>query len=882
MAAPARKKSTARTRARPARGRKPASKSRTPGPRKLREYNRRRDFALTAEPPGKASRSAGRSFVVQQHDATRMHYDFRLEHGGVLWSWAVPKGPSLDPADKRLAVQTEDHPVTYRDFEGHIPEGEYGGGPVIVWDRGTWRPDGDPIRGMRKGHLSFTLDGEKLHGRFDLVRLRGKVESGPKSNWLLFKRTDEHVRTGAAGQITQRMPKSVISGRTIAQAPDAQWHSNRSEAVGTEPAKPREAKLKPGARRSGKASMPELSRIDPQLATLVDRPPAGDGWVYEVKFDGYRMLASVDAKRVKLRSRNGLDWSQALAPIGTALTQLGVRQALFDGELCHVDADGRTSFQKLQNAMPRGKAEGAMSRSLSYFIFDLLHLDGEDLRPLPLLERKARLEALIGKSKWPLAYSSHLEGDGRTAFLHACKSGLEGLIAKRSAAPYREGRGKDWLKLKCQKRQEFVIVGMIRASGTRQGFRSLVIATRDGDGKLKYAGRVGTGFSQASLHDLSKRLAGLTTDDSPLADPPRLPGVVWVKPSLVCEVEYTEVTQDGSLRHPSFQGLREDKPAAQVRRERAQPLERVAPGPAKAANGSRKSSAREDHEADHDRVEGVRISHPERVIDETSGLTKLELARYHADIAEWLLPYARNRPLALVRCPDGAAQQCFFQKHVMPGIGPDVKRGRIGKHEVLYIHNAAGLVELAQFNVIELHGWGATMDRPDRPDWFVLDLDPDTEIPFSAVVEAAREVREALESIALKSWVKTTGGKGLHVCVPLEPRAGWDEVKEFTHGIARSLEARRPERYVSTMSKAKRKGKVFIDYLRNGEGATAVLPYSPRARPGATVAMPVDWKDIGRLDPKEFTVKTAAQWTRKRRKDPWADFLDSAQRLPKL
>jgi bifunctional non-homologous end joining protein LigD len=869
----------------PKKKRRPSARAQTPRrsrPTPLREYNRKRDFHRTAEPRGTAARSGGRSFVIQQHDATRMHYDFRLEHGGVLWSWAVPKGPSLDPADKRLAVQTEDHPVDYRDFEGHIPEGEYGGGPVIVWDRGTWEPEGDPDAGMRKGHLTFTIEGQKVRGRFDLVRLRGKVANGPKSNWLLIKRTDEHVRTGAEGRITEQLPHSVISGRTIDQPPAAVWRSKPTASASPPTVANRATKASRSAKtkKTKAVAAPVLSSIEPQLATLVDRAPPGPDWVYEVKFDGYRMLAAVEGKSAKLRSRNGLDWTQALSPIAAALQGLGVNRAVFDGELCHVNADGRTNFQKLQNAMPRGKADATMSRDLTYFMFDLLHLDGEDLRPLPLLERKARLQTVLAKCKWPLAYSSHLESDGRTAFLHACQSGLEGLIAKRTSAPYREGRGKDWLKLKCQKRQEFVIVGMIRASGTRLGFRSLVIATRD-DKRLTYAGRVGTGFSQESLRELSQRLAKLVVKESPLDDPPRLSGVVWVRPELVCEIEYTEVTQDGSLRHPSFQGLREDKPARQVRRERAQPVEAVVDSDSASPRASKtpRGSAVED---DPQSVEGVRISHPERVIDQASGLTNLELARYHATVAPWLLPYAQNRPLALVRCPDGAAHQCFFQKHVMPGIGPDVVRGRAGKHEVLYVTNAAGLVELAQFNVIELHGWGATMEQPDRPDWFVLDLDPDSAVPFSRVVESALEIREALKSAGLRSWVKTTGGKGLHVCVPLAPRAQWAEVKEFTHAVARSLEAQHPQRYVATLSKAKRVGKIFIDYLRNGEGATAVLPYSPRARPGATVAMPVDWKDLAKVDPKEFTVKTAPVYLRRRRRDPWSDFLSSPQALPEL
>ncbi len=836
-------------------------------PARLRSYNRKRDFSRTAEPRGESPATAGRSFVIQQHDATRMHYDFRLEHRGVLLSWAVPKGPSLNPARKRLAVQTEDHPVSYREFEGHIPHGEYGGGPVIVWDRGSWDPEIDPDAGMRKGHLSFSLDGEKLQGRFQLVRLRGKVQQGPKSNWLLFKSRDEHALAGPAADITASRPESVLSGRRVEQIEDVPMATTKKAT-----AQPSRKSRRPGRKKNSDAAMPSLGSVEPQLATLVDGPPPGSDWLYELKFDGYRMLSSIDGRTVGLRSRNDLDWTRTLPDIVDALKTLGCRRAILDGELCHVDDSGKTSFQKLQNQMPRGKGGGTPSKHLVYFVFDLLHLDGVDLRAQPLVERKAALRKLLGtKPKPPLAYSDHIQGDGHTAFLQACRAGLEGLIAKRAPAPYRGGRGKDWLKLKCQKRQEFVIAGFIRATGSREGFRSLVLGTRD-DGPLKFAGRVGTGFTQESLRDLARKLKPRIVDASPLENAPRLSGVTWVKPDLVCEVQYAEITADGSLRHPSFQGLREDKPARQVKREKSVPVK------TSLSPRSSSSAAKED---DGD-VMGVRISHPERVMDSSSGVTKLDLARYHEAVQRLAMPYLANRPLSLVRCPDGGAHQCFFQKHVMPGVGKHVHKGRAGGHEILFVDEVVGLIELVQFNAIELHGWGATMNDPDHPDWFVIDLDPDTSLKFSDVVEAALEVREALKSLKLQSWIKTTGGKGLHVVVPIKPEQGWEQVKGFTQAIARSLEAQNPKRYVSTMAKAKRAGKIFVDYLRNAQGATAVLPYSPRARPGATVAMPVAWKDLKGLDPKEFTVKSAPRWIAKRRQDPWADFLRTKQRLPAL
>ena len=873
-----------------------STKARTP--RALSRYNAKRDFDVTSEPPGTAGAKDGRSFVIQQHDATRMHYDFRLELGGVLLSWAVPKGPSLDPSQKRLAVQTEDHPVSYQEFEGHIPEGEYGGGPVIVWDRGTWTPEADPRAGMKKGHLAFSLEGEKLHGRFSLVRIRGPVMSGPKSTWLLMKHSDEHERRGKEAEVTVLQPNSVVSGRAVSELADAAASKRKAPAKAATAAKPvargklsTRAAKKITAKTATRSRMPDLDDVEPQLATLVDRPPHGAQWVHEIKFDGYRMLAAISRGKVRLRSRNHLDWTAALPGIAKALGKLKVSEALLDGELCFIDENGKSDFQRLQNALPRGLDKGGTPENLSYFLFDLLHHDGEDLRGQPLLERKQRLRKLLGsKPPAPLIYSDHLEADAGPALLQACAAGLEGLIAKRGDAPYREGRSQDWLKLKCHKRQEFVIVGMIRASGSRQGFRSLVIAMRDGK-QLKFAGRVGTGFSEQSLRDIASLLAKRVVEKSALDSPPRIAGVVWVKPDLVCEVEYTEMTSDGSLRHPSFQGLRQDKSAREVRREEAVAttrVERAAGSTSKAAGPKRRpapSSATKSKAgagSGEPVVAGVRISHPEREMDHASHTTKLELARYHEQISDWLMPYAGRRPLSLVRCPQGDAQQCFFQKHTMPGIGAHVRRGRVGKNEVLFVEDQIGVIELVQFNAIEFHGWGAPMAHPDQPDWMVIDLDPDTTLKFSDVVEAALEVRDALSGLKLESWVKTTGGKGLHVTVPLKRKAQWDEVKEFAHALATALESQNPKRYVANMAKAKRVGRIFVDYLRNGQGSTAVLPYSPRARPGATVAMPVAWKDLGKIDPRDFTVRSTPEWLAKRRVDPWKDFLGSRQVLPSL
>ncbi|WP_411887436.1 DNA ligase D [Hydrocarboniphaga effusa] len=880
-----------------------APRRRTPAA--LKRYNEKRRFDVTSEPRGEAAaRSRGDAFVVQQHDATRMHYDFRLELDGVLLSWAVPKGPSLSPDDKRLAVQTEDHPIAYRNFEGNIPHGEYGGGPVIVWDRGRWKPEGDARAALKKGHLTFSLDGEKLKGRYSLVRTRtgsgAGPKQGPKSQWLLFKRSDEYVRSGPAAEITQREPNSVISGRTVKQVGEALSGKRRTTAasVPTRTAKAK-APTKAAAKQAGKASkLPSLSSIEPQLATLVDRPPSTGRWVYEIKYDGYRMLARLDRGKVQLRSRNQLDWTRTFPGIAAALSKLDAASAILDGEVCYVTADGRSSFQDLQRVLPRGGGEirGDQQMQLAFYVFDVLHHDGVDVRDEPLVDRKLRLKILLGKKPpWPLVYSDHIEGDGDTALTQACASGLEGLIAKRRDAAYHSGRSADWLKLKCHRRQEFVIVGYT-ASQARTGFRSLLLGVREAKA-LRYCGKVGTGFDQALLEDIGARLQKLVTDEPAVSDPPRMRGVIWVKPQLVCEVEYTEVTRDGVLRHPSFQGLREDKPARQVKREKAVPVAAIEKEEDMHATASEAGKPRRTKvEASPDRprkqssarsgdvveIGGVRISHADRVMDEASGVTKRELAEYHELVGPLLLPYARKRPIALVRCPQGDAQQCFFQKHKLPGLGDEVQKARIAGNEVIYVESQRGILELVQFNAIEIHGWGATMDAPDKPDWIVIDLDPDTALEFSDVVEAALEVRDNLDRIGLVSFVKTTGGKGLHVVVPLEPHAGWDSVKGFAQAIASAMAEQQPDRYVANMSKAKRKGRIFIDYLRNGQGATAVLPYSPRARPGATIAMPVEWKDIRRIDPKEFTVRSAERWLKKRKRDPWAELLTTRQRLPDL
>jgi bifunctional non-homologous end joining protein LigD len=805
---------------------------------KLAKYRAMRDFSQTEEPSGHATVLPGWSFVVQKHDATRLHYDFRLELDGVLLSWAVPKGPSLDPKDKRLAVQTEDHPLDYRDFEGTIPEGQYGGGAVIVWDRGTWTPIGDPREGMKKGRLDFSLAGEKLHGRFVLVHTK---RGGKKQNeWLLMKRTDEHVRTGAAS-IVEARPESILTGRTV-------------EKVATEDdVEPEDDE---------RAPLPPFGELEPQLATLVDAVPVGDEWIYEIKYDGYRALGYLDRGKVRMASRRGKDWTEQFAPIAAALATVRAKTAVFDGEVAYVLPDGRTDFQELQNALGGGPERAR----LVYFVFDLLHYDGVDLTDKPLAYRKEKLRTILAGEGPPLRMGDHMDDDGEAFLEEACKRGLEGIIAKRADRPYSPGRSREWVKVKCQARQELVIVGFTQPKGTRKGIGALLLGVRDERG-LRYAGKVGTGFSEASLRDLAKKLKTRVVDEPPVVSAPRMAGVTWVRPDLVCQVRFTEWTSEGVLRHPAFEGLRDDKPAKDVVVE----VEKPAPAAKAKAKPPRRDGKVE--------VDGVVISHPERVLG--SGITKQGLAEYHAAVAPFLVPYAARRPLMLLRAPTEGER--FVQKHANRGMqgAKHVAVGHVEGEEVLSIDSAKGAVELAQFAAVELHGWGSRLPKWDRPDWIVMDLDPDEGLGFAKVIDAALEVRDALAGLGLESWVKTTGGKGLHVVVPLAPKHDWDVIRTFTEGVARALEAQAPARYVANMAKRARKGRIFVDYLRNAQGATAILPYSPRAREGMPVALPVDWKDLRKVDPQAYTVATVPGLLAKRRQDPWDGFLACKQTLSK-
>jgi bifunctional non-homologous end joining protein LigD len=885
----------------------------------LREYHRKRDFAITPEPRGEEARTEGRSFCVQKHAATRLHYDFRLEMEGVLKSWAVPKGPSYDPADKRLAMHTEDHPLDYGDFEGIIPEGQYGGGTVLLWDRGTWTPLEDPHKGYRAGKLKFRLDGEKLKGGWTLVKIRGRDARDDEKSWLLIKETDETTRPAAKFSITEERPESVATGRdleTIAKDHDAVWESKvvespkragrwRPKLAATPKAPPagkQAAAVKSVAtskavkaadvRGARKGPLPRALR--PQLATLVTEAPAGDGWLHELKFDGYRILARVQDGRARLISRNGNDWTGNFPSLTAALESLPVSQALIDGEVAVVLPDGTTSFQALQNALSQ-RDQG----ELVYFAFDLPHLDGYDLTRARLEDRKAALQPLLTGAGSALRYSAHVVGSGQEFFDNACRLSLEGIVSKRRDAPYEAGRGGSWLKVKCLRRQEVVIGGFTEPSGSRTGLGALLVGVHEAGGGLRYVGKVGTGYTEKVLRDLRRRLEALEEAKSPFSPPPKGVGAAhWVKPELVAEVAFTEWTGDGKMRHPSFQGLRTDKPAREVVREQATPTEEVvapaeAPRPRRSneppPNSTTRSSARTPArgkgkvEAEAT-VAGVRLTHPDRVLYPAQGLTKRGLAAFYESIADWILPHVVGRPLTLVRCPEGLEKDCFFMKHSGVWAPPALRRVKIREKtkvgEYLVVDDLAGIISLVQMGILEIHTWNSLADKVEEPNRIVFDLDPGPAVPFDRVMAGARLVREALRSVGLESFVKTTGGKGLHVVVPLAPGHGWDETFGFSQLVASQIVREDPRTYTDSMPKAGRKDKILVDVLRNNRGSTSVAAYSTRARPGAPVSVPLAWEELQRgLKPDQYTVENLPRRLSSLKADPWARYFKLRQKI---
>lgn len=795
----------------------------------LAEYNRKRDFAKTAEPAGYHYKGgSGNIFIVQKHAAKRLHWDLRLEIDGVLKSWAVTKGPSPDPEIKRLAVRTEDHPMAYAEFEGLIPDREYGGGSVMLWDRGTWEPiAGKSAKDIEKGHLHFTLQGERMKGEWLLIRL--KPRPGEKrENWLLRKIDDDYAESG--DPLIERELTSVLTGRSMAEiAADKRGsfslEGRKGKAFASQMAKAashNSATKKP--RRTKPATLPRFRK--PQLATLVDAVPVGNDWMHEIKFDGYRALIGAAGKDVRVWTRNGLDWTDKFAPLAASLAALDLPSCLIDGEIVALDGDGNPDFSTLQSVLKRGHGSQGENDALTLFAFDLVEIDGEDLASRPNIERKERLEALLREASGPIRVADHVIGAGEKLFASLCGASQEGIISKKIDATYAGRRTRDWVKVKCTRRQEFVIAGYAASRAKGRPFASLLLAQNE-DGKLVYKGRVGTGFNADTFEELGGKFAKLERKSAPVeVQGAEARGVTWLSPKLVAEVAFAEFTAEGRVRHGSYLGLRADKKATAVKPER----------PAATP-------------AQHD----VEISSRDRVIFPESGETKGELADYYARIAPLMLAHCANRPISLVRCPQGRAKKCFFQKHDSGSFGDHVKHIPIiekdgGSEDYIYVTDAAGLLACVQMGTIEFHGWAANVRDVEAPDRMIFDLDPDEDLDFAEVKQAATDIRERLEELGLASFAMLSGGKGVHVVVPLSPGHSWEVHKDFSKRFAEAMALAEPDRFVATMSKAKRKGRIFIDWLRNQRGATTVMPYSVRARPGAAVAVPIHWDELANIE----------------------------------
>ncbi len=877
----------------------------------LEAYREKRDFEKTPEPRGDARSESGRSYLIQKHAASRLHYDFRLEHNGVLLSWAVPKGPSLNPGEPHLAVHVEDHPVEYGSFEGTIPKNEYGGGTVLLWDRGSWEPEGDPDEGMSKGELRFTLHGEKLKGGWLLTR-KGRVDED-RQEWLLIKRRDQHAVDVEGQAILAERSASVASGRTLDQITADQtgsvWHSNQPADRQTEVRPAEDFRLDPARLPGARKASSKPGFVKPELAKLMSAPPEGSGWLHEMKLDGYRAIVTIDGGRIRMFSRNEKDWTARYRSIAEELARLPVAEAILDGEVVVQLADGNSSFQALQGDLGAGRTD-----RLLYYAFDLLQLNGYDLTGVPIEERKGTLERLLARSALErVRYNAHVLGEGELFYEQACGFGLEGVISKKLSSSYRSGsRGGEWQKIKCLNEQEFVIGGYTPMEGRSSVLGALLIGVYENE-RLRYVGKVGTGFTDRMRRELAERLEAMRVESPPFAAGAWRASETarWVRPEWVAEVAFLEWTQGGEIRHPSFKGLREDRdPGSVVAESPAEPeadpngvREEEERGGMKAkaekadgkdgraeGDGGRGGDVKGGRGKAETEVLGVRVTNPDRVFWPADQVTKLDLIEYYRGISDWIMPHILHRPMSMVRCPQGVAGvapdfheekggPCFFHKHAGPDFPGPFERVEIveskGPETYITVTDPAALVALAQMGVLEIHVWGSRWPDIERPDMVVFDLDPDPEAGLSGAVEGARLLRVLLTNLGLESFVKTTGGKGLHVVVPVRPGEDWEGIKLFARRVAETVVAAEPDRYTATMSKAKRKGKTFVDYLRNGRTATAIAPFSTRAKPHATVAVPLRWEELGRLDRADgYTVQNLSRRLAQLKGDPWGAYFE--------
>jgi bifunctional non-homologous end joining protein LigD len=917
----------------------------------LARYRSMRDFKVTAEPSGATGSQTQEAlpFVIQKHAATRLHYDFRLGWNGVLKSWAVAKGPSYNVHDRRLAVQVEDHPMEYGGFEGIIPRGQYGGGTVMVWDQGTWEPHVDVNEGLRKGSLKFSLKGTKLQGNWTLVRMGGKAAQEGKPNWLLIKEHDAFERSEKDPCITEEMPNSAVTGRSLEEIASASthvwnsketagegqaWYRDRARdadaaSVGAKAAvkSGKSSATKPSAKSTVRSAQPSSSLderiqqlpkevlpefLKPQLATETQAPPTGSEWLHELKLDGYRVQARKHGSAVELYTRSGLDWTHRMKPIAEAVQRLPIEDAILDGEVCVLDDKGLSSFARLQASFEKNE-----KHPLTFFVFDLLHINGRNPRALPLRERKDLLKSFV-TDEAEIRMNEDLDGDGAKIFHAACELHAEGIISKRADAPYAAGRGAQWLKSKCVLEQEFVVGGWVDLSNGTRGVGSLLLGYYDDAGKLIYAGRTGTGFTQKIHKMLRDKLEALEQKTMPFAaiSAEGRRGAHWVDPEMVVQVRFATWTGEQQVRQASYQGLREDKPAREVRREMGPPsakyktavaperIEEELPTPPtvmakkkqalpklrqSSSQASKVKTTAELNGAVPDQADmpAIRLTHPDKVVDPESGVTKQQLAEYLWTVAPHMLPHIADRPLSLVRCPEGSSKQCFYQKHVnhlLPkGVGSVMVADKKGGEPEPYItlNDAEALAGLAQMSVLEIHPWGSRNEHLEQPDRIIIDLDPDESLPWSTVCEAALEVRSLLDAMKLKSFLKTTGGKGLHVCFPSQPEHDFTVMKAWTHGLVQAMEKARPELYLSKMSKAARTGKIYLDYLRNERGATAVAPWSMRARNGLPVSVPLNWEELRGEERPHYTISNFADWRPRLSTDPWRSLPGVKQAIAK-